>query len=101
MLSGSLLREQSNQSVLIEQIQLEIDELNRKLLHRCFGIGYGDWIICDGSDYTSKRVQLQLAEVYYHENKLWLSGPIITQQGSVGKRTETIAISIFPDEHSE
>lgn len=100
-LSGSLLKELSNQDAQIEKMQLEIDSLNKELLHRCFGVGKGDWIACDGSDYNPKRVQLQLAEVYYHNNKLWLSGPIITQQGKVGKRTETIAISIFPDEHSE
>lgn len=95
---SSLLSDVANIQRQIDQLELDIRQLNRRLLRRCLAIRVGDWIISDGSDYSRKTVRLQVAEVDYYDKKLCISGPLITQKGEVGKRTESIYISVLPDD---
>jgi len=77
-------------------LELEIEELCKKLLYRVFGLSIGDWIIST----VRSPVQLQIERVSLYQNSIILSGPIITKKGEVGKREETIYLDILPkDEH--
>lgn len=77
-------------------LEIEIDELCRKLLYRVFGLSIGDWIYSE----VRGRVQLQIESVSFYDNAIILSGPIITKKGEVGKREESIYLNIqSKDEH--
>lgn len=95
---SSLLSDAANIQRKINQLELDISQLNRQLLRRCFEIRVGDWVTCNGSDYSRKTVRLQVEDVHYYDKKLCISGPIITQKGEVGKRTDSIHISVLPDD---
>lgn len=77
-------------------LELEIEELCKKLLYRIFGLSIGDWVISS----VRSPVQLQIQRVSFYQSSIILTGPIITKKGDVGKREETIYLDILPnDEH--
>lgn len=90
----ALSSEISNLHKESESIELEMELLAKKLLYRAFGLTVGDWISTDSTWRPDKRVQLQIERVDYYNESITLSGPIITQKGDVGKRTESVQIRL-------
>lgn len=78
----------------LTQLALETNTLSKELLRKALGLRLGDWVI--SIDPRGRRVQLCIDAVHYDDHHLLLSGPLITQQGLVGKRTESLLIPVDP-----
>lgn len=80
----------------LEQTELELETLGKALLKRSFGARLGDWLI--HLDNHGLRRQICVESVSYFEGKLFISGPNITQRGQLGKRQESLIISLVNDD---
>lgn len=83
-----------------ERLELEMENLAKKLLNRAFGLSVGDWICTDSTWRVEKKIQLKIEQVDYYNKTITLFGPIITQKGQLGKTSKSIQIRLFTkDEH--
>jgi hypothetical protein len=78
-----------------EAVELEVDNLLRRLMKHVFDISKGDWIsyICP---VTSKLTQLSFETCYFHANTITILGIGVTKAGILGKREQSIRIELVP-----
>ena len=80
-----------------EALELELDNLLRRLMKHVFDISKGDWIsyVCPT---TSKLTQLAFETCYFHGNTITIIGTGVTKAGLLGKREQSIRIEVVPEE---
>jgi hypothetical protein len=69
------------------------------LCKRILNVSVGDRII-SVSHYKNKSLEIQVESVRYYNGTMYLDGPKVLKNGSLGKRSETAYINLVPeDEH--
>ena len=80
-----------------EKLEQLIDKKCELLCSRVLGISVGDLIITQ-TKFNNKNQQIQMESVRYHSGTLYLTGPKVLKNGSLGKRSESAYVTLVPDD---
>lgn len=79
-----------------ELLEGEIEKKCETLCKRVLGIAIGDRVITQ-SHGTNNHQEIQVKSVRYYDGTLYLDGPKVLKSGTLGKRNETVYITLVPD----
>jgi hypothetical protein len=108
--TASVIAQSSKTDALASEVSAEIKQLikeNEELEHaieskceilckRILGIGVGDSIVTQ-SHHNNKNQEIQIEYVRYYGGVIYLDGPKILKNGSLGKRRESVHVSLVPE----
>jgi len=108
--TASLIAKNSKTDELADEVSAELKQLIKEneelektvekkcvlLCKRIFGVSIGDRIITQ-SHYKNKNMEIQIASVRYYERTMYLDGPKVLKDGSLGKRSDSVYITLITD----
>ncbi|MCW8107152.1 hypothetical protein OPS25_01370 [Alteromonas ponticola] len=91
-------------SIEIKQLEKEAESLEQLIERKCellcsrvLSISVGDRIITQ-TKLNNKNQEIQLESVRYYNGTLYLTGPKVLKNGSLGKRSESAYVTLVPDD---
>ncbi len=91
-------------SIEIKQLEKEAESLEQLIERKCellcsraLSISVGDRIITQ-TKLNNKNQEIQLESVRYYNGTLYLTGPKVLKNGSLGKRSESSYVTLMPDD---